>query len=192
MMSVTRPRPSMRMNALGAKAEFAGVAPRARGRWKATTKPPPTARPASRKPRLVSAAPDFGFDTRKAKPSLCRMLDRLANAHVCAASANVSGHGRVDVGIVGMRGRVQQRSCGHDLSRLAVAALDDFQIEPGLLHLGAGCGGADCLDRRDGALADGSHGQQTGAHRRAVDVHRAGPALRDAAAEFGAGESQKI
>src|SRR5277367_4338424 len=159
MTSVTRPCPSMRMNALGAKVAFEGGAPRAMGRWKATTKPPPTARPASRKPRLVSAAPDFGSDTLRLKPLLCCMLDRLANAHVRAASADVSRHGRVDVGVAGMRGGVEQGRRGHDLSRLAVPALDDLQVEPGLLHFGAGRRGADSLDRRDGALADGSHGQ---------------------------------
>jgi len=58
--------------------------------------------------------------------------------------------------------------------------------------LAAGRGGADALDGRDRALADRPHRQETGAYRHAVDMHGAGAALRYAAAELGAGETQDI
>ena len=55
-----------------------------------------------------------------------------------------------------------------------------------------GGSGADGFDGGDGPFADGAHRQDTGAHRLAVQMHRAGAALRDAAAEFGAGESHDV
>jgi len=45
----------------------------------------------------------------------------------------------------------EQRSCGHDLTRLAVAALHHLQIEPGSLDLSTGVRGADGFDGRDDA-----------------------------------------
>ena len=48
-----------------------------------------------------------------------------------------------------MRIACKQRRRRHDLARLAVAALQDFAVEPGFLDLGAGRRRADRLDRRD-------------------------------------------
>ncbi len=48
----------------------------------------------------------------------------------------------------------EQRGGGHDLARLAVAALHDLVVEPGLLHPGAGRRRADRLDGRDLGRAD--------------------------------------
>jgi hypothetical protein len=42
------------------------------------------------------------------------------------------------------------------------------------------------------AVADRTDQQQAGAHGFAVEVHRAGAALRDAAAEFRAGQPQDV
>jgi hypothetical protein len=124
--------------------------------------------------------------------SVRRALDRLADAHIGAAAADVARHRRIDIGIVGARRTFQQRRRRHDLTGLAIAALDHFQIEPRLLRLGSCRRSADALDRGDGAVADGADRQQARAHGFAVEVHRAGAALRDAAAEFRAGESQEI
>ncbi len=76
---------------------------------------------------------------------------------------------------------------------LAVAALHHVDIEPGFL---------DALARWRlratasmvviGFLADGAHRQHARAHRLAVEVHRAGAALRDAAAELGAGQADDV
>src|ERR1700730_12961132 len=65
-------------------------------------------------------------------------LDGFADTHVGAATAYIAGHRRIDIGVVGMRVLGNQRSRRHDLTRLAVAALDHFKVEPGLLHVGAG------------------------------------------------------
>ena len=119
-------------------------------------------------------------------------LDRLADAHIGAASADISSHRGVDVGIVGMRRLGQQRGCRHDLAGLAITALDHFKVEPRLLHFGAGLGRTDAFDRGDGAAANCADREQTRAHRITVDVHGAGAALRDAAAEFRARHSENV
>src|SRR5262249_11654777 len=65
------------------------------------------------------------------------LLDRLPNAQIRPAAADVAGHRGVDIGIGRMGIARQQRGGGHDLARLAVAALHDLPVEPGLLDLGA-------------------------------------------------------
>src|SRR4029077_17634582 len=64
---------------------------------------------------------------------LRRGVDRRADARVGAAAADV-GHRRVDV-LVG-RAAVprEEGDRGHDLPRLAVAALRHLVVDPGLLH----------------------------------------------------------
>jgi hypothetical protein len=49
------------------------------------------------------------------------------------ATAEITGHGFVDIGIGGMRFLNVQRGGGHDLSGLAVAALRDLFSDPGFL-----------------------------------------------------------
>src|SRR5689334_12969832 len=63
-----------------------------------------------------------------------RTVNRFANPLIGAAAADVSGHGGVDLRIGGFRGLGEQRRCGHDLSRLAVAALRYVHIDPSALH----------------------------------------------------------
>src|ERR1700684_11760 len=147
MISVTVPWLSMRMKALGAKAGLWAGAPNAKGRRKATTKLPPTATPACKNPRRVRAVPV----AESSGKALClrSMFDRRTDAHVGPAPAEVAGHGRIDVGIFGMLSGVEQSRCRHDLPRLAVAALDHLQIEPGLLHFGSHAGRADAFDGGD-------------------------------------------
>jgi hypothetical protein len=86
----------------------------------------------------------------------------------------------------------EQRRCGHDLPRLTVAALDHFEIEPCLLHLGARFSRADALDCGDCAVANRSDPQQTRAHGVTVDVYGAGTTLSDPAAVFGAGHTEDV
>src|SRR6516162_3265382 len=121
-----------------------------------------------------------------------RLLDGGADAHVSAATADVSRHRSVDVGIVGVWRRSEQRGRRHDLPGLAVAALNDFEIEPGLLHLGARRGRADAFDGGDGAVLQRADRKNAGTHWLAVDMHGAGAALRDAAAEFGSCQAENV
>jgi len=66
---------------------------------------------------------------------LRRLFDRLADANIGAAATDVAGHRIVDIGIARVWIARQQRGCGHDLAGLAIATLNDFEIEPRLLNL---------------------------------------------------------
>src|SRR5271156_2176090 len=136
-------------------------------------------------PRLVRAASDLAMSESCGWQSgLGSMFDRRADAHVSAAPADVSRHGGVDIGILRMRRGVEQSRCRHDLPGLAVAALDHLQIQPCLLHFGAGRRGAHAFDGGDGSPADRAYCEEAGPYRRAIYMHGAGPALRYAAAEL--------
>jgi hypothetical protein len=56
-------------------------------------------------------------------------LDRFTDADIGAAATDVSCHRSINVGIVRMWRGSEQRRCRHDLTRLAIAALDDFQVQ---------------------------------------------------------------
>src|SRR5439155_3334454 len=112
----------------------------------------------------------------------------IADARVGSAAANI-GHRVVDILVARIRILIEQRCRGHDLSRLAIAALRYVELCPGLLHR--------MRARRrksfDGddfvAGLDRADGDRARAHHVAVDVHRARAALRDAAAVFRPGEA---
>src|SRR5260370_13542758 len=81
---------------------------------------------------------------------------------------------------------------GHDLPRLAVAALHHLEIEPGLLHPLPGRRFTERLDRGD-ALADGrAHGRDPRARRLAVHVHGTGTAQSQPASELRAAHGEHI
>src|SRR4029077_14969152 len=119
-------------------------------------------------------------------------LDGLADADIGAAAADIACHRGVDVGIIRMWRCGQQSRRSPDLARLAIAALDNFEIEPRLLDLRSRRCGANAFDRGDGAVANRADREKTGADWFAVDMHRAGAALRNAATEFGAGHAEHI
>src|SRR6266478_5409709 len=121
-----------------------------------------------------------------------RLLDRSPDSPIGPAAADVSCHRRIDMGIVGMGGRHEQRRRGHDLPRLTIAALDDLQIEPCLLDLAPGDGLADRFDRGYIAIADRADRQNTGSHGFTVEMDCAGTALSDAATEFRTGQTEDI
>src|SRR2546421_1901333 len=122
--------------------------------------------------------------------SLGGAMDGGADPLIGAAAADV-GHRRIDVGVRGMRLLGEQRRGRHDLARLAVAALRHVFRDPRPLHrvravLGQAFDGGDAL------VGDGGDGQHASAGGRAVQVHRARAALRDAAAELGAREAECV
>src|SRR5258707_15614295 len=86
----------------------------------------------------------------------------------------------------------KQSGSGHNLARLAVAALNDLLIEPGLLDLGARRCHADGLDRGDLGGADAVDRGDAGTRGDAVDMHRAGAAERHAAAVLRAGQAEHV
>src|SRR5882757_2323600 len=177
MVRTTCPSPSMRMKALGAKPSAAWASPFANGRPRLSIRPPPVAAPACKKVRRERAFMSASLPAR-----LRGLLDRFANADIGAAAANVAGHRVVDIGIGRTWVARDERRSRHDLAGLAVAALHDLPVEPGLLDLGARRRRADRLDRRDRGGADALDWGDTGPDGGAVHMHRAGAAERHAAA----------
>src|SRR5262245_47676586 len=118
-------------------------------------------------------------------------VDRLADLLEGATPADV-GDGFVDVGVGRLRLLLEERRDGHDHAALAVAALRNVVVDPGLLYLVHGAGRREAFDRGDLLALGSADRQRARAHRFAVDVHGAGAALRDAAAVLGAGETDLL
>jgi len=68
---------------------------------------------------------------------LRRLVDRRANSWIRSTAADIAAHGKVNLIVVGMRRFGQQRSGRHNLTRLAIAALDDLEIYPRFLDASA-------------------------------------------------------
>ena len=97
-------------------------------------------------------------------------VDGFANTHIRAATAYIARHRGIDIGIVRMgRGRKQRRR-RHDLSRLAIAALDDFEIEPSFLNLCANGRLANSFNRRHRTIADSVHAKNARAHGISIEM----------------------
>src|SRR5271156_1202671 len=186
---------SMRMKAFGAKSALvsAAKAGASRGMETPSMKPAPATTVAFTIARRVNVRVDEDRVMGKPPSGQTRsLLDGGADAHVGAAAANVSGHRRVDVSVVRVGRFREQRRGGHDLSGLAVAALHHFEAEPRFLDFASRLRRANALDGRHLAVADRANRQQAGTHRLPVDMHRAGAALCDPAAEFGYSEADHI
>src|SRR2546425_803756 len=82
--------------------------------------------------------------------------------------------------------RAQRRSRGRDLLGLAVAARRHLVLDPGLMHGVKPAARREALQGLDAFARRRGNGKGARAHRLAVHMHRARPALRDAAAELGA------
>src|SRR5215471_15546008 len=114
-----------------------------------------------------------------------------SDALIGSASTDV-GHGLIDVLVGWLRRSFEQRRGGHDLSRLAIAALGHVDRRPGLLH-GMRAGGRESLDGHDPvARLHVSDANGAGALHLVIDVHGAGATLRDPAAVFRAGEADLL
>ena len=120
----------------------------------------------------------------------CRQPNRLADAVVGAAPAGI-GHFGVDVRIGRIRVSLEQRHRAHDLPRLTIAALRHVELDPGELH-GMRPVRRQALDGGDRLAGCGRDRNAARANRTIVDVQGAGPALRNATAELGAGEPEMI
>src|SRR6267142_3211806 len=99
------------------------------------------------------------------------LLDRFANADIGPTAADVAGHCGVDIGIRWIWIAREQRRSRHDLPRLAVPALNDLAVEPGLLNLGARRCRADGLDGCDLGLSDAVDRSNAGPNGDAVDMY---------------------
>src|SRR5947209_10311157 len=120
-----------------------------------------------------------------------RFVDRGANPLIGRAAADIAVHGIVDVAVRRFRSLRQKADRRHDLTGLAIAALHDIEITPCGAHR-LGHFALHALDRRDRAPRGIADLRLTGALRLAVDMHGAGAALGDAAAEFRTGHIERI
>jgi len=118
-------------------------------------------------------------------------MDRLANALVGSAAADIALHGFVDVFVAGLGFFGEQRGGLHDLAALAVAALSDIAFAPGDLH-GMFALGVEAFDGGDFLAFDGGHWRNATALGLAIDVDGACAAESCAASEFGAGHVEEI
>jgi hypothetical protein len=120
------------------------------------------------------------------------LLDGSTHPWIRAATANIAAHGLIYLPIARGRRRLQQARRRHDLTCLAITALGDVMLDPGLLHGLAHpivCHG---LYRGNGVPCSRRDWRNACADGRAVQVHGAGAAQRHAAAKLGAGHSQFI
>src|SRR6185503_755540 len=118
---------------------------------------------------------------------LGRSVNGLTDLLERAAATDV-GDPRVDIVVGGLGLVLQERGHRHDHAGLTVAALGHLVVEPRLLHLVERRARGQALDGGDLLARDGGDRHHAGAHRDAVDVHRARAALGDSTAVLGAGE----
>jgi hypothetical protein len=110
-------------------------------------------------------------------------MDRRAHFLERAAPTNICDLG-VDFGIGRIGLALEEGSDRHDHAALTVAALWHVVIDPGLLHLVECAFEGKALDGDDLLAGRVARGQAAGAHRNAVQMHRAGAAQGDAATIF--------
>src|ERR1700738_1894864 len=115
-------------------------------------------------------------------------VDCLAHLLEGAAAADI-GDGFVDVLVGRLRFLLEKRRHRHDHSGLAISALRNLVVDPGFLHLVQCAIGGQSFNGGD-LLATGFADQYAArAHRHAIDMDGAGPALCNAATVFGAGHA---
>jgi hypothetical protein len=102
-----------------------------------------------------------------------------------AAAALQASQPVADVGLGGVRLVAQQRRRGHDPAVQAIAALRRLLMDEGRLQRVRVFRRADAGEGDDLGGADLGDRQRAGALRRAVDMHGAGAALAQSAAEAG-------
>src|SRR3979490_1307774 len=144
--------------------------------------PTPSRPPPTMPPMIALRRVSFTARPSRRAQYLRRAVHGAADRAVGAAAADV-GEDLVDVSVAWPRVGREQRRRGHDEAGLAVAALGHLLLDPRLLHRVQ----AALPQPFDGhhVLAGGIVGRHRArTHRHAVDMHRAGAALRHAAAEF--------
>src|SRR5262249_54045179 len=106
------------------------------------------------------------------------------DAHVGAAAALETGERLLDLRVGRLLVLIEERGRRHDPAVDAVAALRHLLLDIGLLDGVRLLRRAEAGEGDDLAAADRRHRGHAGAHGLAVDVHRAGAALRQTAAEM--------
>src|SRR5260221_1597757 len=117
-------------------------------------------------------------------------LDGAQDGEMRAAAAFEAGEPGTDLGIARMRIVGEERGRRHDPAIDAVAALRHLLVDPGLLELMRLLRRAEPGERRDLAAGRRRDPGDAGADGAAVEMHGAGAALREAAAEMRVGEAE--
>src|SRR5215213_11254747 len=104
-------------------------------------------------------------------------MDRVLDALIAAAAADVARHRLAYLIVAGFRIFQQQRGRLHDLADLAKAALRNIELPPGLLNRVI-AGGMKTFDRCDFPIDDVGNRRDAGAYRLLVDDYGAGAAER--------------
>src|SRR6185437_13604296 len=105
---------------------------------------------------------------------------------------DIARHRRVDLGVGRIGIALEKSYRRHDLARLAIAALNDFDIEPSLLDLGSAFGLADRFDGGDLLANNVGHGRDARADRTAVEVDGACSAQGNTTAELRSGQADDV
>src|SRR5437763_1630414 len=117
-------------------------------------------------------------------------MNRRADAHVGGAAADI-GQLAVNVRIARIDMAAQQVGDRHDHAGLAIAALRNVELDPSLLH-GMVAAKRKSFDRGDLFVLRHDDRHDAGARGGAVDMHGAGAAQSDAAAELASGEAEML
>src|SRR5262249_31358559 len=138
---------------------------------RATVRPLPALRQKTPSPRMRAE--------KKERLSSCLhprgLLDRLPDALVGPASADIALHERVDLAMLGLGLGLQQRRRLHDLAGLTIAALGYVAGLPGFLN-GMIAVSAEAFNGCDPLFCCRAHRGDTTARRLAVHVDRASAA----------------
>src|SRR6185437_6592640 len=110
--------------------------------------------------------------------------DGAKDARMRAATAEIAGERLPHLAVAGLRIALQQGRRRHDHAVDAIAALRRLLVDEGLLDGMRLVDGAETLDGGDLLARRQGDREGAGAHRLAVDDHRAGAALSETAAEF--------
>src|SRR5580704_2092695 len=142
--------------------------------------------------RRTERPTNFGFSAAMAGPSLRAQFlhrgpHRLDDVLIAGAAAKIGREHVDEVVVVDVRLAFQHSGDQHEEAGRAEAALQPMVLHEGALKDGELLARGQALDRAD-RLSGGLHREhQAGAHRRAVDQHRAGAAHAVLAADMGAG-----
>src|SRR6185437_1814379 len=118
-------------------------------------------------------------------------MNRLPDARIGSAPAQIAVHTSIDVLVAWMRVFGEQRSGGHDLAGLAIAALRDVDLSPGNLQRVLAVRRKP-FDSSDAPVCGARGRRHTRSYGLTIQMNRASAALTDAAAVFRSMEVEYI
>src|ERR1700729_1659058 len=110
-------------------------------------------------------------------------MNRGTNSSIGCTTADISAHGRVDIGVGGPLIALKQGRGRHDLAGLAVPALRHLQLDPGALN-GPSVPASKALNGTDMPALHGRYRCDARANGLSIEVHGTGATQRHAAAKF--------